>query len=65
MTDIESLVGKDNMTLTRKEAVIAIIKNLNAPATTKRFLYARWARLIGSQAIKDDIDRVAPWSQGA
>lgn len=62
--DVAGIVGADNMNLAAKERVIGILKALDTPATTKRFLYARWARLIGVQAIPADIDRVAPWSQG-
>lgn len=63
--DLAAIVGAENMTLAAKEEVISILKALPAPATTKRFLYARWARLVGVQAIPADIDRVAPWAQGA
>ena len=63
--DLASIVGADNMTLDAKEKVISILKQLQAPATTKRFLYARWARLVGVQAQPADIDRVAVWGQGA
>ncbi len=63
--DVASIVGAENMSLDAKEKVITILKQLPAPATTKRFLYARWARLLGVQAIPADIDRVAPWGQGA
>lgn len=61
--DIEGIVGAENMSLTRKEQVIDILRKLNVPATTKRFLYARWARLIGAQASPADIDRVATFNQ--
>ena len=63
--DVASVVGAENMNLAGKEKVIAILKGLQQPATTKRFLYARWARLVGVQAVPADIDRVAPWNQGA
>lgn len=63
--DIAQLVGEENMVLARKEQVIEILRSLAQPATTKRYLYARWARLVGVQAVPADIDRVAPWSLGA
>jgi hypothetical protein len=63
--DIAGIVGQQNMNLGAKEEVIAILQNLPIPATAKRFLYARWARVLGAQAMKEDIDRVAPWNQGA
>ena len=62
--DVRELVGDDNMTLAAKENVIQIFQALQAPATTKRFLYARWARLVGVEPIPADIDRVALWSAG-
>jgi hypothetical protein len=61
--DLMALVGAENMTADAKEKVIAILHNLQQPATTKRFLYARWARLVGFAPLPADIDRVAPWSQ--
>ena len=63
--DVASVVGQENMNLAAKEKVIQILKGLEQPATTKRFLYARWARLVGMQPIPADIDRVALWNQGA
>jgi hypothetical protein len=62
--DIRELVGDANMTLANKEKVISILGALQQPATTRRFLYARWARLVGVEPIPADIDRVAPWSAG-
>lgn len=62
--DVTEIVGPENMNLAAKEKVIAILHDLNAPATVKRFLYARWARLVNVQAKPEDIDRVATWSQG-
>lgn len=64
MTDIEDIVGSENMTLAAKERVIELLRALQTPATSKRFLYARWARLVGVQANPVDINRVAEWSQG-
>lgn len=63
--DIQSLVGAENMNLAAKDKVITILKNLQQPATTKRFLYARWARLVGVQAKPEDIDRVASLNTGS
>lgn len=62
--DIRGLVGDANMTLAAKETVIRVLAALPQPATTRRFLYARWARLVGVEPIPADIDRVAPWSAG-
>lgn len=62
--DIVSLVGQENMDLAAKEKVITILRGLQQPATTKRFLYARWARLVGVQARPEDIDRVATLQGG-
>jgi len=62
--NIRELVGDANMTLSQKETVIKLLAALPQPATTKRFLYARWARLVGVEPIPADVDRVAPWSAG-
>ena len=62
--DIRGLVGDENMTLSAKATVIRLLAALQQPATTKRFLYARWARLVGVEPIPADIDRVALWSAG-
>lgn len=62
--DIRELVGDENMTLAKKDTVIQILAALDQPATTKRFLYARWARLVGVEPIPADVDRVALWSAG-
>lgn len=63
--EITELVGAENMNATAKEKVISILKDLPQPATVKRYLYARWAQLIGYQATAEDLNRVAPWNQGA
>lgn len=61
--DIAELVGQDNMQLARKEQVIAILHNIPDLPTTKRYLYSRWARLLGVHPERADLDRVAPWGQ--
>jgi len=61
--DVAGLVGQENMNFEAKEKVIGILRALDQPPTTKRFLYARWARLVGVPIFVADIDRVAPWSQ--
>lgn len=60
--DIQAIVGEHNMTIEAKERVIALLAAQPTNATTKRFLYARWARLVGYHPSKDDLDRVAPWA---
>ena len=57
--DVAEIVGQDNMAIGRKEQVIAILQNIPQPPSTKRFLYARWVKLLGYQPIAADIDRVA------
>lgn len=61
--DIVSLVGADNMNLDAKPKVIALIQAMPTNATTKRYIYARWARVVGFHPTKADLDAVAPWSQ--
>lgn len=61
--DISELVGPDNMTIERKDAVISLLQNLPTTATSKRYLFGRWARIIGFHPSKEDLNKVAPWSQ--
>jgi len=61
--DMSEIVGPSNMTATSKEAVIELLSKLPTDARQKRYLYARWARLVGFQARPEDIDRVATWGQ--
>lgn len=61
--DMEGLLGVENMTVDAKAAVIAIIKNLPTNNLEKRFLFARWARLVGFHATGADVDQVALWAQ--
>ena len=61
--DLVALLGADRMNLAAKEQVIAILRSIDQPATTRRYLYSRWARLVGVHPDQADLDRVAPWSQ--
>jgi hypothetical protein len=61
--DITALVGVENMKPEAKAAVIALLKAMDQPATTKRYMYSRWARVVGVQPTKEDLDSVALWSQ--
>jgi len=61
--DLVALLGADRIDLDAKDEVIAILRAIDQPATTKRYLYSRWARLVGVHPDKADLDRVAPWSQ--
>ncbi len=60
--DISSIVGQENMVQSAKEKVIGILAALPESATSKRYLYARWVRLLGFHPLKEDLDRVAPWN---
>lgn len=55
-----ALVGKSNMTPDAKENVISILSAADLPPTTRRYLYARWARTVGVPLDAADTDRVAP-----
>lgn len=61
--DITELVGKENMNLEAKPKVIALLQNIPQPPTTKRYLYARWARVVGFHPTPEDLNTVAPWGQ--
>lgn len=60
---MEGLLGVENMTAAAKDTVIKILQQLPTYNLEKRFLYARWARLVGIDATKQDINSVAPWTQ--
>lgn len=60
---ISDIVGADNMKIEKKADVIALLKSIDQPNTTKRYLFARWSRLVGFSPTKEDIDAVAPWQQ--
>lgn len=61
--DLAAVVGSENMTASGKEAVINTLRNLDQPDTVKRYLYARWTRIVGLPTERADIDRIAPWGQ--
>ena len=61
--DLVVLLGADLLTPEAKDQVIALLRSLHQPATTRRYLYSRWARFVGVHLDKADLDRVAPWSQ--
>jgi len=62
--DLAELLSPEALRPEAKEQVIAIIRRLPLTASTKRFLYGRWARQVGLAVDPADLDRVAPWRQG-
>jgi hypothetical protein len=58
-SDLENLLGSANMDASRKDSVIALLRSLDVPATIKRFLYARWARLVQVDVTTADLDSIA------
>jgi len=61
--DVTEIVGQGNMDPTKKQEVIALLRNLPTDATTKRYLYARWARLVNVVSTPEDLNAVAIWQQ--
>ena len=59
MEAVQALVGKSNMTPDAKANVISILKAADFPPTTRRYFYARWARLVGVELDAADTDQVA------
>lgn len=57
--DVRDIVGSDNMDPAKKDIVIGLLHNLTADATTKRYLYARWARAVNVVATDADLNAVA------
>lgn len=62
--EISEVVGKENMNPEAKEAVIRVLRESINPATVKRYLYARWARVLGIVPTREDLNRVAIWGDG-
>ena len=56
--DIESIVGKENMNLDARERVQTLLRGLPQTVTTKRYLYARWLRLLGQTPGPGELDAV-------
>jgi hypothetical protein len=61
--DVETLVGKENMQPSKLNDVVRIIMALDQPGQVKRYLLARWARLVGLPADRQTLDQVAPHSE--
>lgn len=57
--DLEMIVGKDNMDLAKRATVAEIVRGLPMEDTTKRFLFARWLRLVGHEPQPGELDAVA------
>jgi hypothetical protein len=62
--DIRGLVGPENMTPEKKATVIQLLQVLPLPGSTRRYLYARWARLVSIQPLAADLNQVAPFEAG-
>lgn len=57
--DIASTVGDEHMTADRRDRVLFILRALQIPAVQKRYLYARWCRLVACSLSLDELDQVA------
>lgn len=60
--DLDEVLGPRLMAPGSREAVIAILRALPLPATERRQLYMRWARMVGISVTPEDVERVASWS---
>jgi len=56
---ISDLVGRDNMTLDARSAVVALIQAMPTDAIMKRFYFTRWLRELGEQPTARELDEVA------
>lgn len=58
--NLTALVGVANMTAAAKPTVIRILASSPLPPTSRRYLYAQWARRVGVALDPADTDHVAP-----
>ena len=56
--DVEGIVGKENMSLDARARVQALLRALPTPIPTKRYLYARWLKLLGVEPQPGELDAV-------
>ena len=56
---LEEVLGAELMTPVAKEQVIRRLAALPAPASERRYLYGRWARMVGVDVVPADLARVA------
>jgi hypothetical protein len=56
---LEEVLGPELMTLAAKEQVIRHLAELPLPASERRYLYGRWARMVGVEPTAADLARVA------
>jgi hypothetical protein len=61
--DMTEIVGDANMQPDRKDYVIAVLRVTQQPTPVKRYLYARWCRIVGIACEPADINRVATWGE--
>lgn len=57
---LTAIIGVDNLTAAAKDTVISLLSMAKLPPTSRRYLYAQWARRVGVDLSAADTDRVAP-----
>jgi hypothetical protein len=61
---LEEVLGPELMTPRRKEQVIRRLAALPVPASERRYLYGRWARMVDVMVTSQDLERVATHDRG-
>ncbi len=56
---VEKLAGADRMAAEHKDHVLLKLRQLDMPATHKRYLFARWCGLVKCPVKLSDLDGVA------
>jgi hypothetical protein len=56
---LEEVLGPELMTPAAKEQVIRRLAALPVPASERRYLYGRWARMVGAETSAADAERAA------
>ena len=56
---LEDVLGPELMKPQAKEAVLRRLRALPLPLSERRYLYGRWARMVGVDVAPEDLARVA------
>lgn len=56
--DLESIFGKENLTVDARGFVISLLKSMPMQQISRRFLYAQWLRRVGDEPRPGELDDV-------
>jgi len=59
--EVKAIVGDDHMTADRKDRVMLILRQQPVTPAQRRYLFARWCRLVKCDATLHDLDQVAAY----